>query len=98
MALMGTLNRFFFGRAVDLADTMSHLTQAVVLVNQSLDTDEALCDSNIFTVNFMVVHELLTGAKQRALVHMKGLQKMVELRGGSLALGPNLMLLAKVCK
>lgn len=95
---MDTLNRYFFGRNVKSAGTISHLTQAVVLVNQSLATQEALCDSNIYTVNFMVIHELLNGAKHRALIHLRGLQKMVELRGGLLALLPNLMLLAKVCK
>jgi hypothetical protein len=98
MALMGTLNRYFFGRDVVNSDIVSHLTQAVVLVNQSLDTHEATCDANIYVVNFMVVHELLSGAKDRALVHLRGLQKMIELRGGIVDLEPNLKLLAKVCK
>lgn len=98
MALMGTLNRYFFGRDVVNSDIVSHLTQAVVLVNQSLDTREATCDANIYVVNFMIVHELLNGAKDRALVHLRGLQKMIELRGGIVGLEPNLKLLAKVCK
>jgi hypothetical protein len=98
MALMGTLNRYFFGRQVVTADIMSHLTKAVVLVNQSLDTEEALCDENIYVVNFMVIHELLQGAKDRALVHLRGLEKIIELRQGLVSLEPNLMLLAKVCK
>jgi hypothetical protein len=98
MALMGTLTQFFFGRDAVPSDTVSHLTQAVILVNRSLDAPEALSDTNISVVNFMVVHELLNGAKLRALVHLKGLQKMVELRGGILALRPNLMLLVKICK
>jgi hypothetical protein len=98
MALMGTLNRYFFGRDVVNSDILSHLTRAVVLVNQSLDTHEATCDANIYVVNFMIVHELLIGAKDRALVHLRGLQKMIELRGGIVGLEPNLKLLAKVCK
>ena len=98
MALMGTLNRYFFGRDVVNSDIVSHLTQAVVLVNQSLDTHEATCDANIYVVNFMIVHELLNGAEDRALVHLRGLQKMIELRGGIVGLEPNLKLLAKVCK
>lgn len=95
---MGTLNRYFFGRDVVNSDIVSHLTQAVVLVNQSLDTHEATCDANIYVVNFMIVHELLNGAKDRSLVHLRGLQKMIELRGGIADLEPNLKLLAKVCK
>ena len=95
---MGTLNRYFFGRDVVNSDIVSHLTQAVVLVNQSLDTHEATCDANIYVVNFMIVHELLNGAEDRALVHLRGLQKMIELRGGIVGLEPNLKLLAKVCK
>jgi hypothetical protein len=98
MALMGTLNRYFFGRDVDNSDVVSHLTRAVVLVNQSLDTPSATCDANIYVVNFMIVHELLHGAEDRALVHLRGLQKMTELRGGIADLEPNLKLLAKVCK
>ena len=98
MALMGTLNRYFLGRDVPASSIMSHLTQAVILVNQSLDTHEATCDANIYVVNFMVVQELLNGAKERSLVHLRGLQRMIELRGGLDDLEPNLKLLAKVCK
>jgi len=98
MALMGTLNRCFFGRDVVNSDIVSHLTQAVALVNKSLDTREATCDANIYVVNFMIAHELLNGAKDRALLHLKGLQKMTELRGGIVDLESNPKLLAKVCK
>jgi hypothetical protein len=95
---MATLNQFFFGRHVASSDAAYHLTKAVILVKQSLDTPEALSNTNISVVNFMVVHELLNGAKCRAEVHLEGLKKMVELRGGISKLGDDSMLMVKICR
>lgn len=97
IALMSTMNHFFFGRSVDSSDSLYHLSQAVSLVNQTLDTPEALSNANLSVVNFIVVHELLNGAQGRAEIHLKGLQQMIELRGGITELGDK-MLMAKACK
>jgi len=95
---MATVNQCFFGRVVDIAGSVYHLTRALSLVNETLDTPEALSDANIAVVNFMVVHELLRGAKSTALVHLKGLERMVQLRGGISALESDTMLMLKICK
>ncbi len=79
---MGTMNEFFFGRDVVSSKASYHLSQAIGLVNQNLQTAEALSNSNIAVVNFLVVQELLREAQPNAKIHMEGLQMMIELRGG----------------
>lgn len=96
--MVATLNQFFFGRDTDPSHTVYHLTQAVRLVNQTLNTSEALSNANLGVVNFMAVHEMLNGAKEGARIHLKGLEKMVQLRGGILSLGSDTVLMLKVCK
>jgi hypothetical protein len=94
---MGTMNEFFFGSEIASPKTISHLNQAISLVNQSLQTADALSNSNIAVVNFLIVRELVGEEKSTAEVHMKGLQKIVELRGGLSQLRDPLLTL-KICK
>ncbi|EXJ79038.1 hypothetical protein A1O3_08539 [Capronia epimyces CBS 606.96] len=98
LALMATLNAFFFGREAVPSKAIYHLGQAVSLVNQQLQTAEALSDSNLAVVNFLVVQELLREAQPEAEVHLRGLQKMIQLRGGLSQLGEDSPLAIKICK
>ena len=98
---MGTMHGFFYGKeSKDLmsSNTMYHLGRAVGLVNQKLETPEALSDSSLAVVNFLVVNELLRESKPKARIHLRGLQKMIELRGGLSHLGAGSLLTLKICK
>jgi hypothetical protein len=95
---MDILNHFFFGENVAPASTVYHLNQALSLVNHNLNTPEGLCNTNISVVNFMIVHALLRGDRNTAQVHMGGLQKMLELRGGLSKVENDHMLMLKICK
>lgn len=75
-----------------------HLNQAVRLVKQKLQTVEALSNSNLAVVNFLIVQELLREEQSKAEVHSQGLQKMIELRGGLSQLGEDSLLALKICK
>ncbi|KAB5542787.1 hypothetical protein GE09DRAFT_226450 [Coniochaeta sp. 2T2.1] len=98
MALMATLNHFMFGREVSAVAAIHHFTQAVGLVNQALDTPAALSDANLSVVNFMVVQKLLRGERSEAEVHLRGLERMIQLRGGLSSLQQDRMLMLKICK
>ncbi len=95
---MATFNHFVFGREVPSVAATYHLTQAVALVNQALDTPTALSNSNLSVVNFLVVQELLRGARPEVEIHLKGLEKMIQLRGGISELRHDSMLMLKICK
>ena len=98
---MGTMHGFFYGKeSKDLmsSTTMYHLGRAVGLVNQKLQTPDALSDSSLAVVNFLVVTELLRESQHKARIHLSGLQKMIELRGGLSQLGPGNLLALKICK
>jgi hypothetical protein len=97
---MATLNQFFGGDGgarVVSPKAIYHLSQAVSLVNQKLNTSEALSNSNVTVVNFLVVQHLVRDAHSEAEVHLDGLDKMIELRGGLSQLGDRLLAL-KICR
>ncbi|KAH8648433.1 hypothetical protein BX600DRAFT_554941 [Xylariales sp. PMI_506] len=93
LALMGTLNEVFFGQDLGSVESAYHLGQAVSLVNQTLETSGALSNSNITVVNFLVLRELMRGDQATAEVHLTGLKRMVDLRGGLLQLGDDTLAL-----
>ena len=59
-----------------------HLAQAFMLVNQRLSQADALSDNSIAVVVMLTHFERLRGRYFKGLVHLDGLCKMVEMRGG----------------
>lgn len=98
LAVMAAMNDFFYGREVASPKAMAHLGQAISLVKQSLETAEALSNSNISVVNFLIVQGLVREERTMAEVHLKGLQRMIGLRGGLSQLEEDSMLVLKLCK
>ncbi|KAF7558920.1 hypothetical protein G7046_g5233 [Stylonectria norvegica] len=82
LALMATLNGFVFASDAGAFEASYHLGKAVRLVNEKLDTAEALTSSSLSVVNFLVVRDIHRGEQSSAEIHFNGLRKMVELRGG----------------
>ncbi|KAJ8126663.1 hypothetical protein O1611_g6976 [Lasiodiplodia mahajangana] len=59
-----------------------HMSQAYRSINQQLSSDEALSDTTIAVVASINVYDRLYGDPQKALVHLNGVTRMIELRGG----------------
>lgn len=98
IALLATWNAFFLGSAAIPVDAGIHLDRAIQLVNQKLDGPQALSDSSLSVVNFLIVQGLLQEVHSVVETHSKGLQQMIELRGGLSRLEENKLLLLKICK
>lgn len=79
---MSILNAFVFGKEPVSWEATYHLGQAVALVNEKLDTPDALSNSNLAVVNFLVIRDLFKEDEAGAKIHLRGLHKMLELRGG----------------
>jgi hypothetical protein len=94
---MATLNDFFCDSNALSSKAAYHLGQAVSLVNQKLDTEEALSISNLSVVNFLIVQEILREAQPKAEIHLDGLKRMLDLRGGLSHLEDSVLAL-KICK
>jgi hypothetical protein len=98
MALMITMNEFILDQPLQTSVSIYHLNQAVRLVNQRLQTPEALSNSHLSVVNFLVFQGLLKEDKQVAEIHLKGLYRMLELRGSLEELEEYPILASKFCK
>jgi hypothetical protein len=95
---MASLTAFISGKEHLPPKAIYHLNQAVSLINTRLDTSEALSDSSLAIVNFLTFQGLVLEKYTHAKVHLNGLRKMIELRGGLEQLSLNEVLLVKICK
>ncbi|KAF3059797.1 hypothetical protein GL218_05030 [Daldinia childiae] len=66
----------------DSTEGLSHLSDSLRLVNQRLSGGEALSDMTMASVVAMLQYERMCGQYNQGLIHFRGLQQMVELRGG----------------
>lgn len=66
----------------DPTEGMHHLSHAFRLVNERLSGKDAVSDTTIAVVVIMSQYQRLQGQYRQGLVHLEGLQRMVELRGG----------------
>ncbi|KAI0122533.1 hypothetical protein F4814DRAFT_409045 [Daldinia grandis] len=66
----------------DSAEGLSHLSDSLRLVNQRLSSEKALSDTTLASIVAMLQYERMYGQYDRGLIHFRGLQQMVELRGG----------------
>lgn len=70
----------------DPKEAMRHLSQTFRLVNERLSGNDAVSDATIAVVVILAQHERLRGNHREGLVHVGGLERMVQLRGGVTAL------------
>lgn len=74
---------------------MRHLSHAFRLINERLSGNDAVSDTTIAVVVIMAKYEDLQGQYHQGLVHLEGLQRMVQLRGGMSQLMKNMPALAQ---
>ena len=66
----------------DPTEAMRHLSQTICLVNKRLSGNDAVSDKTLAVVVAMAQYARLQGQHRQGLIHLEGLQRMVELRGG----------------
>ncbi|RDW84262.1 hypothetical protein BP6252_01852 [Coleophoma cylindrospora] len=66
----------------DPIEAVQHISHAFRLINAKLSGDGAVSDTTIASVIIMSQYERLQGQYRQGVVHLEGLQRMVELRGG----------------
>ncbi|GKT49709.1 uncharacterized protein ColSpa_09890 [Colletotrichum spaethianum] len=79
--------------------TSFHVWKTLSLLNQNIsDKDLALADSTIATVVSMCMVSEVFGDRDSAAAHVKGMRRIVELRGGIETFRHNLQLKIKICR
>lgn len=91
-------NEIFHCDGESSAKALYHLSQTFAQVKKRLEGDDALSDSTIAIVMSLINQEQMRQQYSAAVVHVKGLQRMIELRGGLSQLEGNLPLVLKICK
>jgi len=95
---MGACNSFYFGEGHNSAEALFHLSRAFTLVNERLNSDQALADSTLGMVLMLMTNEKIRMEAAHAQIHFGGLRKMVQLRGGLDKLEGNPGLYLKILK
>ncbi|EHK20396.1 uncharacterized protein TRIVIDRAFT_48760 [Trichoderma virens Gv29-8] len=98
VALMQTCNEMYSDNGNSSPKALYHLSQTFNYVTRLLAGPDALSDSTIMIVVNLISQELIRKGYGDLQVHLNGLQKMIQLRGGLSKLEGNPALLLKVCK
>jgi Fungal specific transcription factor domain len=69
-------------KGADAIEAMGHANRAFHLLNKKISSEDALSDTTMANMICMAQYERVQSQYGQALVHFKGLQRMVELRGG----------------
>lgn len=75
-----------------------YLTNSLAQVRKRLDGAHALSDSTLGLVMTLITQEQIRNQHHAAKVHMDGLKRMIDLRGGLESLENSLPVLLKACK
>ncbi|KAJ4301484.1 hypothetical protein N0V90_003576 [Kalmusia sp. IMI 367209] len=86
------------GEGEDSPKAIYHLSNSLTYVRERLDSGEALSDSTMGIVMSLITQEQVRKKQKAAKIHMDGLAKMIELRGGLESLEGSLPVLLKACK
>lgn len=79
---------------------LHYLSHTFALVNKRLRSDEALSDSTIGIIVSLISQEQIRRNRTAAEIHIRGLGRIVELRGGldKLEAEGSLLLVLRICK
>ena len=98
IALMQACNELFLGGGESSPVAISHLTNSLTYVRERLESPQALSNSTLGLVMSFITQEQVRGQHKAASIHMDGLAKMIELRGGLDSLEDCLPVVLKACK
>jgi hypothetical protein len=95
---MQACNELFSCDGNSSVKALYHLSRTLVRVQARVASDEALSDSSIALVVSLISQEQIRNQLDAAEIHAKGLEKIVQLRGGLGSLEGNVPLLLGICK
>jgi hypothetical protein len=98
VGLMQVCNEIFSGDGNGSVKVLHHLSRTLIRVQTRLASDDALSDSSIALVVSLISQEQISDQLDAAEIHAKGLEKMVQLRGGLGSLEGNVPLVLGICK
>lgn len=98
IASMQAANETFLGKGDTSPAALHHLSQTLAQVKRRLESRDALSDSTIGIVVSLITQEQMRQHLSAAEVHVMGLKRIVDLRGGLDQLQGDIPLILKVCK
>lgn len=98
IAMMQACNEVYLNRGENTPKALYGLSHTVNQVRERLESPDALSDSTITMVLSLINQEQMKQCHTAAKVHLQGLRKMIELRGGLEQLEGNISLVLKACK
>jgi hypothetical protein len=82
LAISASYVNFFERKPVISPKTLYHISQAYALVNLKLSGPESVSDSAIAAVVSLAIYQQVNNLHSTGLIHLKGLYRMIQLRGG----------------
>lgn len=86
LAISGSYVDFFERKPGISSKTLYHISKAYALVNLKLSSPNSVSDSAIAAVITLTIYQQVHCQHSTGLIHLKGLHRMIQLRGGITAL------------
>ena len=98
IAMMQASNDMFLGGGDTSPAALHHVSQTLAEVKKRLESRDALSDTTMGIVVSLINQEQIRKHHSAAEVHVMGLKRIVDLRGGLDQLQENIPLVLKICK
>lgn len=95
---MQACNELFKSNGHSSTKALYYLSQTFNRVQEKLRSSDALSDSSIALILSLIMQEQIRNQHATAEIHARGLERIVQLRGGLDGLEGNRDLLLRVCK
>jgi hypothetical protein len=95
---MQSCNALFLNDGVDSLVSTTFLIKSIAFVREKIESPDALSCSTIAIVLSLVTQEQFRNEHEAARVHLSGLVRMIQLRGGLDTLEEMNQVLLKVCR
>ncbi|KAK7432430.1 hypothetical protein QQZ08_000993 [Neonectria magnoliae] len=88
---------FFLRKTEESPTALTHLSRTFQLLNKRLGSKDAVTDMTIGLTAVLSIRESMRGDLKTNMIHLDGLQQMVELRGGLNSFEDEVSVLQKIC-
>lgn len=82
LAIAASFQDVFLGKAKTTPEALKHLSRAYYLINKRLSGPEAISDGTIAVVTTLAVFQRIHQQNSTGMIHLDGLYRMIQLRGG----------------
>lgn len=98
LSLLAACVDFYLEQKKPSVAALTHLSQAMQMINKRISNGEGLSDLTVFNVLSLTIYEQLREEPKRSKLHLDGLYRIIQLRGGLIQFAERREMVLKICR